>query len=160
MELCFFQLILSAFYTFVYVLTVIYCLIINKCKFNKRTKVVLIVLSMAMSLQAASSVLTYIKNQKEEFCGVYPITYTMICQQHIIIMIIYSFLVCRMLSIYYKMALATQPVPTCKARWARRLSNIQNSMIITYATCFTTFIWAFYIIILLNTDDDRLNKSQ
>ena len=159
MKLCFFQLILSAFYIFVYVLTVIYCLIINKCKFNKRTKIVLIVLSMAMSLQAIASVLTYIKEQREEFCGVYPITYTMICQQHIIIMIIYSFLVCRMLAIYYKMALATQPIPSCKARWARRLSNIQNSMIITYSICFTVFIWAFYIIMRMNFDDTKLTKS-
>ena len=160
MELCIFQLILSAFYIFVYVLTVIYCLIINKCKFNKRTKVVLIVLSMAMTLQAASAVLTYIKEKREGFCSVYPITYTMICQQHIIIMIIYSFLVCRMLSIYYKMALATQPVPSCKARWARRLSNIQNPMIIIYSFCFTAFIWAFYIMIRMDDDSTKLTKSQ
>ena len=65
-----------------------------------------------------------------------------------------------MLSIYFKMSLATQPKPSCKARWARRLSNIQNSMIITYSACYTAFIWTFYILMRFTNDHNRLTSSQ
>ena len=98
-------------------------LAVNRCKFNKRTKVVIWVLSLAMMLQACASILTFINERNHNgVCGLYPLAYTILSQQHIIIIIIYSFLVCRMLSIYVKMTLVTQITPSWKARWARYLS--------------------------------------
>jgi len=44
-------------------------LVRNKCKFNKRTKVVLAVISIAMSLNTTSSVLSYWKFSTEGVCG-------------------------------------------------------------------------------------------
>ena len=59
MNLCLLQLILSSFYIFCFLATVIYMLIVNKCQFNKRTKVVIVVLAFSMILQGAASAFTY-----------------------------------------------------------------------------------------------------
>jgi len=59
-SLCFISLILSAIYVVIFVATVAYLLYINKCKFNKRTKVVILILSMTMTLQLSSTVITFI----------------------------------------------------------------------------------------------------
>ena len=108
MNLCLLQLILSSCYIFFFLVAVIYMFSVNRCKFNKRTKVVISVLSLAMLLQGGASALTYIDYlHRDDICGVYPLTYTILSQQHIIVIIIYSFLVCRMLSIYYKMSIVT-----------------------------------------------------
>jgi len=97
-------------------------LIVNRCKFNKRTKVVIIVLATTMCLSIASASLTYNRAASTGTCTIYALPYTIESQNHVIYMIIYSFLVCRMLSIYHKMSMAVAPVPSCKARLARRIA--------------------------------------
>lgn len=62
-------------------------------------------------------------------------------------MIVYAFLVCRMLSVYYKMTLPVQITPTWKARWARRLSGCQNPIVLSYFVLCTVFVWTFQLII-------------
>ena len=147
MNLCLLQLILSSCYIFFFLVAVIYMFRVNRCKFNKRTKVVITVLSLTMLLQGGASALTYIDYLKDGICGVYPLTYTILSQQHIIVIIIYSFLVCRMLSIYYKMSivtLSTAGEPSLKARWALRLSQCQNPIILAYFLTYTAFLWTFH----------------
>ena len=122
MNLCLVQLILSGFYVVCFFSTVIYMLIINRCKFNKRTKIVIWALSLSIVLQECASILTYVNMTRKGVCAVYPLAYTILSQQHIIIIIIYSFLLCRMCSIYQKMTLVTQITPSWKSRWARYLS--------------------------------------
>ena len=78
MELCLFQLISSSVYILVFLTAISYMLIKNRCKFNKRTKVVLIVLAMSMALQACSSTLTEWNYQDKGDCAVYPLAYTML----------------------------------------------------------------------------------
>ena len=103
-------MILSSVYIFCFVLAVIYMFTVNRCKFNKRTKVVITILTLSMLLQGTASALTYSNYSRlDGICGVLPLTYTILSQQHIIIIVIYSFLVCRMLSIYYKMSIVTNP---------------------------------------------------
>ena len=92
-------------------------------------------------------------------CTVYPLPYSINSQNHVIIMIIYSFLVCRMLSIYHKMSMATSPVPSCKARQARRLSNCQNPIVITYFLIYTATIWTFHVLVEYTTPETELTKE-
>ena len=91
-----------------------------------------------------------------------PLPYTLLAQQHIFIMIIYSFLVCRMLSIYYKMQLAIskQTQVACKARWARRLSNCQNFIIIVYFCLFTAMTWAWHFLYVYSHPQRALMQYQ
>ena len=70
-------------------------------------------------------------------------------------MIIYAFLVCRMLSVYYKMSMALQSTPTWKARWARRISNCQNPIIGSYFIGYTAYIWTFYTVKKLSELDEN-----
>ena len=159
-SLCMVSLMLTALYALIFIATVIYLLILNRCKFNKRTKVVICILSMSMLLQMASSSLTYIQQQNNGFCGVYPLAYSLLAQQHIVIMIIYTFLVCRMLSIYYKMKLAIERTPSFKARWARRLHHCQNPIIITYFLIFTTLVWLSHILYVNGQEYKKLNRNE
>ena len=50
-SLCLMQLVMSSFYIFVFLATTTYLLVTNRCKFNKRTKVVICILSVTMLLQ-------------------------------------------------------------------------------------------------------------
>ena len=68
-SLCLAQLIAQSVSFGIFLTAVIYMLIRNMCKFNKRTKVVLAVLGIAMSLNTTSSVLSYCNSFKGEFCG-------------------------------------------------------------------------------------------
>jgi len=159
-SLCLLALIVSSVYIFCFLSTTTYLLVINRCKFNKRTKVVISILALTMSLQISSSLMTYIMEQRQGYCSVYPLAYALLSQQHVVIMIIYSFLVCRMLSVYYKMALATQPIPSCKARWARRLSNCQNGIIGTYLLVYSSFIWSFHLLWSYQNPNQALTVKQ
>ena len=62
----------------IFTITASYMVIVNRCKFNKRTKVVLVVLSFSMMLQTCSSVMTYVNTFDKDACGVYPLAYTML----------------------------------------------------------------------------------
>ena len=104
---CLVSLLTTSSYVMIFIFMTIYLLIINRCKFNKRTKVVISILACSMSLQLGSTLLAYMNELKEGECSVYPLAYTMQAYQHVIILIIYSFLVARMLAIYFKMSLAT-----------------------------------------------------
>ena len=75
-------------------------------------------------------------------------------------MIIYTFLVCRMLSIYYKMKLAIERTPSFKARWARRLHHCQNPIIITYFLIFTTLVWLSHILYVNGQEYKKLNRNE
>ena len=68
----------------------------------------------------------------------------MLGQERVLIMIIYSLLVCRMLSIYFKMRMAVQAAPSWKARWARRISKCQNTITLVYALLCTATLWIYY----------------
>ena len=159
MNLCLVQLLLSSCYMLFFSAAVIYMFAVNRCKFNKRTKVVIYVLSLSMILQGSASTITYVNYMRTDECGVFPLTYTLLSQQHIIIIIIYSFLVCRMLSIYYKMTLVTHPEPTLKARWAFKLSQCQNPIILAYFISATTFLWTFHFI-LYGKEVHKLDKNE
>ena len=56
---CTVSLLTSCSYVGIFIMTTIYLLIINRCKFNKRTKVVISTLACSMTLQLGSSTLTY-----------------------------------------------------------------------------------------------------
>ena len=147
---------------FLFIAAIMYMLIKNRCKFNKRTKVVMIILSITMVLQASSAALSYQNSvdKNHGVCAIYPLAYTLLSQQHIVIMIIYSFCVCRMLSIYYKMEMALKPVPSCKARQARRISNCQNVIIIAYSLTYTILLWTFHFIARYSPPKNQLNNGQ
>ena len=61
MTLCLVELVLSACSSLIFLVVIIYMLIINRCKFNKRTKVVIMTISISMCLSIGSSSLTYAK---------------------------------------------------------------------------------------------------
>jgi len=147
-SLCFISLVMSSVYVLIFVTTSIYLIVINRCKFNKRTKIVISILSVQMSLAMGSSVLTYVNEQEMGTCSIYPLAYSLQAYQHVIILIIYSFLVARMLSIYSKMQLAVQARPNWKARWARRLSNYkcQRAIISIYFLVYSGVLWTFHIL--------------
>ena len=69
MSLCLAQLIAQSVASGIFLTAVVYMLIRNMCKFNKRTKVVLAVLGIAMSLNTASSVLSYCNSLQGNICG-------------------------------------------------------------------------------------------
>ena len=143
-NLCLVQLSLAAAYIVCFLTALIYLLLVNRCKFNTRTKVVLILLALSMSLQTSSAVLSYTESLNQGACRVYPLAYAMLGQERVLIMIIYSLLVCRMLSIYFKMRMAVQTTPSWKARWARRISKCQNTIASIYALLFTATLWIYY----------------
>ena len=106
-SLCLVSLLMTMVYVMVFLASTIYLVAVNRCKFNKRTKVVLSILSVQMTLALGSSSLTYSNYMSKGECSIYPLAYTLQEYQHVIILIIYSFLVGRMLAIYWKMQLAT-----------------------------------------------------
>ena len=107
-----------------------------------------------------SASLSYANKQESGVCTVYPLAYTVLSEQHVIIMIIYSFLVCRMLSIYHKMCLTIDPVPSCKARQARRISNCQNPIVLTYFLIYSAFIWTFHSLLVYDEPELMLTGAQ
>ena len=147
-DLCFAQLIITACLYFVFLGAVIYMLKVNRCKFNKRTKVVICTMTVSMCFSVTSSSLTYYNSESHGECTIYPLPYSVQSENHVIIMIIYSFLVGRMLSIYHKMSLATMPIPNCKARQARRISQCQNPIVVVYFLTYTAFIWIFLVLVV------------
>ena len=76
MTVCEIQLIASSIYIACFLTAVVYMLAINQCKFNKRTKVVIIFLGIAMSFGISSSILSYIDESEGGTCGVFPVSYT------------------------------------------------------------------------------------
>lgn len=104
---CFFSLVMSATYVALFIGATIYLVVVNRCKFNKRTKVVISILTVTNGSNLAGAILTEMNQIERDECSVYPLTYTMQAQQNIVILIIYSFLVSRMLAIYYKMQMVT-----------------------------------------------------
>ena len=71
MNLCLLQLILSSSYIFCFLVAVTYMLVINRCSFNKRTKVVITILSLSMVLQGLASALTYVHYERHDTdCGI------------------------------------------------------------------------------------------
>lgn len=79
-SLCLVQLILSSTYVFCFLMCVTYMLWKNKCKFNKRTKVVIAILSISMSLQMASTLNTYISELKTGYCNINQLSYSLLAQ--------------------------------------------------------------------------------
>lgn len=77
-SLCLVQLIMSSTYVFCFLMSVIYMLWVNKCKFNKRTKVVIGILSVTMSLQMASSINAYIGELNVGLCTVNSLSYSLL----------------------------------------------------------------------------------
>ena len=75
-------------------------------------------------------------------------------------MIIYSFLVCRMLSIYYKMKMAIQGTPSWKARWARRLHHCQNPIILTYFVLFSALTWTSHVLYIQGDESNNMNRNE
>ena len=65
-----------------------------------------------------------------------------------------------MLSIYYKMTLATQPVPSWKARNARRISNCQNLIVTVYCVTYTAFLWVFHYLLEYTDPVNELSHMQ
>ena len=100
---CLLSMLMALLYVMIFIATTIYLVAVNRCKFNKRTKVVISILSVQMTLAMGAAVLTYTNETHKGNCSVYPLAYTLQAYQHVIILIIYSFLVARMLSIYWKM---------------------------------------------------------
>lgn len=158
MDLCLLQMIFTAAFAIGFLIAVIYMLTVNRCKFNKRTKVVIIVMTVTMCLAITSSTLIFIHKLHIGTCSLHPLPYAIQLQNHVIVMIIYSFLVCRMLSIYHKMSLAVAPVPSCKARLARRVSQCQNPIVITYLASYSAIIWTFYFFTALDMPKDMLTS--
>ena len=142
----------------IFLIFAIYMLIKNKCKFNKRTKVVLSILLITMALQSNSAILTYLDSINKEGCGVYPLGYTILSQQHIFVIVVYSFLVCRMLSIYYKMMIRIEGnKETWKTKWAYNISYYQNLILVIYFVSYTAFIWTFHFLLIHRQPINTLN---
>ena len=102
-SLCLISMLMAMLYVMIFIASTIYLVAVNRCKFNKRTKVVISILSVQMTLALGAAILTYTNETRMGNCSVYPLAYTLQAYQHVIILIIYSFLVARMLSIYWKM---------------------------------------------------------
>ena len=65
-----------------------------------------------------------------------------------------------MLSIYHKMKLAVQVNPSWKARWARRLSNCQNPIILTYFVVYSALNWVIYFVFEEKVPLHDLDKNE
>lgn len=65
-----------------------------------------------------------------------------------------------MLSVYHKMKLAVQVTPSWKARWARRLSQCQNPIIMTYFIVYSVLDWIVYFFFEQKIPEHDLNKTQ
>ena len=62
-------------------------------------------------------------------------------------MLIYTFMVCRMLSIYFKLRRAEQVDGiTCKTKCAGKIADWQNCILITYFLICTVGIWTNYVL--------------
>lgn len=160
LTICLMQVISSAFCMALFLTTVIYMLVINRCKFNKRTKIVICTLLVSMLLSISASVVTYLDEIEKGICKVYPLAYSILAQQHIVIMIVYAFLVCRMLSVYFKMTLPTQLTPSWKARWARRISGCQNPIVLFYFFLCSCFVWTFQFLIRYDYPTYKLTSGE
>ena len=120
----------------------------NKLKFNKRTKVVIVILALNIALLLASSSTTFVLAKQKGACEMYELPYVLLSQQHVVVMIIYAFLVGRMLAIYWKLTLVqdVEAAARFKARCARRSATGQNVIIFIYFSVYTSFLWTFYFV--------------
>ena len=80
MNLCLVQLILSNIYVMGFLMAVIYMLTINRCKFNKRTKVIIITLAITMCLQLSSAAINYNHELKDGECTIVALAYTLLSE--------------------------------------------------------------------------------
>ena len=73
---CLVQLIITSIMYFIFLAAVIYMLHVNRCKFNKRTKVVICTMTVSMCFSFASSSLTYFYSVSEGKCTIYALPYS------------------------------------------------------------------------------------
>lgn len=60
LTICLLQVMTSSVCMLTFLITVIYMLALNKCKFNKRTKVVISILFVTMSINISASAVSYL----------------------------------------------------------------------------------------------------
>ena len=97
---CLVPLCCSSAYIIVYAFTLSYLLILNKFRFTWQIKVTLFVLFISLSIQLASVAVMYIRSVKMEECEHGSLSLTLFRLNESITMIIYMYVVMRMLYIY------------------------------------------------------------
>ena len=143
------QLALAVIYTLVFITSLLYLMRLNHYKFTKRTKIVFICLFIMLLLQTSAAIISLVKSNEPftENCRVTALAYSLVSWQHIFMMLIYTFMVCRMLSIYFKLRKAEKPNDiVCKTKCAGFIADAQNYILISYFLLATGGIWFnFYL---------------
>ena len=99
---CFLNLGLTYFYLLIFLIATSYLLIKNRCNFNSKTKVVLFFFSILMLMQVISATLFYLDLEGWPECHQSFTYITIMNQQDIVQRVSYQFIICRMMSIYYR----------------------------------------------------------
>ena len=76
-SLCLISMLMAMLYVMIFIASTIYLVAVNRCKFNKRTKVVISILSVQMTLAMGAVILTYTNETQKGTCSVYPLAYTL-----------------------------------------------------------------------------------
>ena len=135
-------MVASSSFLVIFLIFALYVLIKNKCNFNKQVNVVFSIMLLTMAGLSNSSILTFLNSLDFDGCENSHLGYTILHQCHIFVIVICTYLVCRMLSIYYKINIVfNKSQPNWKTKTAQKISDYQNIIIAFYLITMTAFIW-------------------
>lgn len=78
LSICLVQVITSSANMALFLTAVIYMMVVNMCKFNKRTKVVICTLLATMCINIAASIVSFLNEIEKGRCMVYPLAYSLL----------------------------------------------------------------------------------
>ena len=122
LDWCSVQVVFSLVYLLIYTIALIFNLIKNKFRFTTQLTVVTVVFFVALCIQLVSSYLMYDYSKDSAECEHNELSLTLIRASESLTMLIYMFLVWRMIFIYSKL-FADRREKTCSqksAQWASK----------------------------------------
>ena len=157
-NICKYNLYLSSVFSLIFIVSTIYLLAKNKCKFNGKTLAILLCFFLTILLQQYAGFMAFYhsKTDADHDCLDDPLYVALIEQNDVLIYIIYVYLQLRMLKVYYRLKSVNKD--SRKAKCAKFFSDYTIILIISLLLLTSAQVWVKFVN-EYNTDNDEEKVS-